>query len=789
MLDGEIAGPDDRPADTVKPEVQALSAYLKQLFGLLGTSLTRYAARCHRDKGAVSRYLNGVRVPPQDFVDGLLLHVAEINGQAVTAEVQRHAEHLRMEALRVSNAGAYELEVLRQRLSTAEEELHRARVLERVLLQQVAEQESRAAKAEHRYRELEDQWTVRISGADLVGCGHPTAAEEETVREELARLRAELERAQRLKQAAEQECVRLEAQLLAAEARLATHRSAAPTPAAELESRYVSLLREMSTRIGTSLDIEHAPAELCSLVRAGIADLVCVDLHATLVSENQLPQDWTANTQVRRLACAWQEHMDEWGRCLKAGELLDFPAGSPHGTELLKNQCVPVRRISPSVLGDCAGLLGDSATTAWFAGFSLLAVPLSLQGGLIGVLVLLRGPEREPFEESDAVNLQGLADLAAMAVDRARLYRQEFRAALALQRSLLPAEPPQLPGIEVAFRYLPNEDHAQVGGDWFDAVSLSGSRVALVIGDVLGHGLHSVAAMGRFRSAMQTLAALDLPPAEVLYQLDGLCRRLGDEHLTTCLYMVYDPVERRCTVANAGHLAPALVTPDGRVQPVVIPTGVPIGVGGIAFETVEFELPAGSVLAFFTDGLVTSRNRDLDIGLDMLHSTLSEAGSEPEAVADTLVKVLTAERSDDDVAVLVARLDGIPAQDVFFERLHPRREEVGWARSLVGRCLASWGLHELDDAARLLVSEATTAAITYAHTDVTLRLIRLDRRLVIEVAYDSLHLPTVEPPEELREAARHFTVISRLAERWGTARKGQGQVIWAELRLPESACR
>src|SRR5262249_49055101 len=250
------------------------------------------------------------------------------------------------------------------------------------------------------------------------------------------------------------------------------------------------------------------------------------------------------------------------------------------------------------------------------------------------------------------------------AVDNARLYQLQVNAADLLQRSMLPTRPPRLAGVEVAYRYLPASAEARVGGDWFDAIPLPGSRVALVVGDVMGHGLTSAAVMGQLRTAVQTLAALDLPPDQVLRDLDSLAQRLGEHHIATCVYCVYDPVRHRCTVANAGHVPPVLVAPDGTARVLSPPSGAPVGVGGAAFETFEFEASAGYGPALCTDGLIEARDRDLDTGLDALRGALSVTRPPLDALCDWVIRRLLTGRQEDDAALLLARFQGIPSADV-----------------------------------------------------------------------------------------------------------------------------
>ncbi|AXI76816.1 ATP-binding SpoIIE family protein phosphatase [Peterkaempfera bronchialis] len=774
----EMRGTDTR----AKAEVLALSAFLKQLFALLETSLTRYAVRCHRDKGAVSRYLSGQRVPPQDFVDDLLCHVTEITGQPVTAEVQEQAHRLRLEALRVSNGSAYELELLRQRLRTAEEELHHAKVRERVLVKAVADQEARAARAEQRHRQLERGWSDRAAqtapgiGTALTGSGTSVGADDElaALHAELASMKVELERAQRLKQESEQDCLRLEAQLLAAEARLQSR--ASDGPVAELESRYAGLLRAAGRVVGTSLNLRQTAEEICDLMVPAVADLACVDLPEA--------GDVLATTaSMRRLACRFGPEMSSWQHLLHEEQRIPLNVWDSVGSRLYQDEPVVIRRISPTVDAECAALLGDGSTAPWFANCSLMAVPLTVRGGFIGLLLLARSPDHQPFEEADALSLRALTDIAARSIETAQQHRNEVLASLSLQRSMLPESPPELAGARIAFGYQPSDEHIHVGGDWFDAVPLPGGRVALVIGDVMGHGLHSAAAMGRFRSAMQTLTALDLAPADVLIQLDDLCLRLNDQALTTCLYVVYDPVARTCTAANAGHLPPLLIAPDGDVVFVDVPPGPPIGAGAWPFDTVTFSVADGSRLVFYTNGLVFAEHRDITEGLDRLHAVAASCDPEPQAVCDRLLAELAPDYLRDDVALVAARLDGIPEEDVRGWTLRSQASEVRRARALVAGELTRWGLDMLVHTARLLVSETTTAALEQCPETIDLRVMRLRSTVVVEVVHDRRGADAQSHLGAGDDAIRRSGILA-MSKSWGVARRSTGHVLWFDLFIP-----
>ncbi|MBV6698734.1 SpoIIE family protein phosphatase, partial [Kitasatospora aureofaciens] len=546
----------------------------------------------------------------------------------------------------------------------------------------------------------------------------------------------------------------------------------------------LALLNEVGGKVGTTLDLGFTAHELCQVLVPRVADFACVDLVDGLISDSELPAARPDDdTMLRRVALVYNETGGAWDHVLAEGSLVSMPRRTPPGMALQLNQPVLVPVVSEDVAVDYAIALGGARLAPVVSGRSMLVVPLSARGTVLGILKLLRLPDRTPFDESDAATLKELAVRAALSLDNARLHRAEARVATTLQRSMIPTRPPQIPGVQIAHRYLPGDPKAEVGGDWFDAIQLPGSRVALVVGDVMGHGLHSAAAMGRFRTAMQTLAALDLPPGQLLRHLDNLAHKLGDDHLATCLYAVYDPINRTCELASAGHVPPVLVHPDGSGELLEIPAGAPIGVGGVPFVAKTIDVSDGSMLVLCTDGLVEVRGGDIGEGLAALCGNLIDPQQSPEQACDVVLKRLHSDDRKDDVALLVARFDGVAPSEVATWDLTVDHREVRRARALVREQLAGWHLEALSDTTELLVSELVTNAVRVARDRVQLQLIRVDK-LLVEVSDDNHNLPSLEPAEQLGETGRGLTLVTKLAERWGTARKAVGKVVWFELPLP-----
>jgi|GEM_PF-742824 len=556
------------------------------------------------------------------------------------------------------------------------------------------------------------------------------------------------------------------------------------------EDEQLGLLHGFSGQVGTTLDLATTVQELCEAVVPDTADLALVDLVDRLATDYELDpreEELTDGTPLRRMTVVGLDRLRLPGRLgegpLAPGVRLTVPRATPQGLALQTNQPVLVPVLDAAVTAELAAALEAPELEEALIGYSFLALPLAARGTVLGFLGLVRHPDRPPFDHQDTAYLREFAARAALSIDNARLHAKEARAASLLQRSMLPDSPPLIPGVAIAHRYLPGDPTAEVGGDWFDAVRLPGSRVALVVGDVMGHGLQSAAAMGRFRTAMQTLAELDLPPAQILRHLDNISQRLGPEHLATCLYAVYDPIARTCTLAGAGHVPPVLVHPDGRGELLDIPSGAPIGVGGVPFETTEISVEDGSMLVLCTDGLVEVRGGDIGDSLAALCGDVVDPTRPPDEVCDTVLERLGRADRKDDLALLVARFDGIDPSDVAAWPLRVENSEVPRARRLVAEQLAAWGLSELSDTAQLLVSELVTNALLVAGQEIRLQLTRVDK-LLVEVTDDDHNLPSLVTSRPTDVSGRGLGLVSQLSRRWGTNRRAVGKVVWFELPLP-----
>ncbi|MGW1785842.1 ATP-binding SpoIIE family protein phosphatase [Streptomyces sp. NPDC002143] len=559
--------------------------------------------------------------------------------------------------------------------------------------------------------------------------------------------------------------------------------------------RRLTTVNEAGTRIGTTLDTTRTAQELAEVGTDHLADLVTVDLlDVALHDEGTHPDD--GPPVVRRIAqSASGEGTDRTVPVDVPGPRHIYPEGSEPAVALATGQ--PLRLgIKVSDAPTWLDMPADDSDASGAGGIhSMLLVPLWARGNPLGLAQFCRRHTTDPFEDDDLLLAQEIASRAAVNIDNARRYTQERAIALTLQRSLLPQHMPEESAVETAARYLPSGSRAGVGGDWYDVIPLSGARVALVVGDVVGRGIQASATMGRLRTAVRTLADIDLTPDELLTHLDDVVIRLQrteqrgmDEISATCLYAVYDPVSRVCSLASAGHVLPAVVTPgDAPVPHTVVlpdlPIGPPLGLGGLPFETAQFELPPDSLLVLYTDGLIESRAREVDVALAVLSDVLAQAPASLEETCDGLLHALLPSRPTDDVALLVARTRALDADHVATLDLPSDPAVVSEARAFASDLLAAWGLEEMAFTTELVVSELVTNAIRYGKSPIQLRMI-LQSTVTCEVSDASGTAPHLRRARAFDEGGRGLLLVAQLTERWGTRHHREGKVIWAEQLIP-----
>ncbi|MFC9329236.1 SpoIIE family protein phosphatase [Kitasatospora sp. NPDC057015] len=556
---------------------------------------------------------------------------------------------------------------------------------------------------------------------------------------------------------------------------------------AELAGNRLALLYEAGIGIGTSLDVVRTAEELARLAVPGFADFVTVDL-ADPVLHGDEPNG--TRLDLRRVAVngIQQDHP-----FYPRGKLIDFVPSTPQaqGFGSGRSQVVPDLSVAHGWQAQ------DPEWTRRILDYgvhTLLTIPVTARGIILGVANFWRSQKPGPFDDGDRSLGEELVARAAVSIDNARRYTREHAMAVTLQRSLLPRALPEQSALDVAHRYLPAQ--SGVSGDWFDVIPLPGSRVALVVGDVVGHGLHAAATMGRLRTAVHNFSTLDLPPDELLGHLDELVSRIDQEESdsgtgtgvtgATCLYAIYDPVSRLCTVATAGHPVPALVGLDGVVVFPELPVGPPLGVGGMPFETAQVRLAEGTQIVLYTDGLIEERTRDFDVGMELLRKVLSHRNRQPEENCRAVLDALLPERPQDDVALLIAKTRVLGADRIAEREVPSDPAAVADVRAWITATLDRWDLADLAFGTELVLSELVTNAIRYGSPPVRVRLLR-DRSLICEVADGSSTSPHLKYAATTDEGGRGLFLVAQLTERWGTRYTSQGKIIWAEQPLPTPA--
>ncbi|WP_411110432.1 SpoIIE family protein phosphatase [Streptomyces sp. c-19] len=411
-----------------------------------------------------------------------------------------------------------------------------------------------------------------------------------------------------------------------------------------------ALLAEAGAKIGTTLDLKQTAEEAVRFLVPQLADSADVQMLEAVLE----PDDPAASTRgvLRRLAARFPDPTAPTS-VLTAGQTFQIPLDSVY------EQVVSRGRPFNLYTSDVQALFTGPRTEALRTYFSTRIgsarlVPLVARGQVLGAVAVTRLRTREPFDAQDCVLIDEVVARAALNIDNARLYTTQREAALTLQRSLTNSALPAVTGLELTGRYLPASAH-DVGGDWFDVIALPGGRTGLVIGDVMGHGIHAAAVMGQLRTAVRTLARHDIPPASMLSSLDAVVADLGEDTMATCVYAVHDPATGGWVIARAGHPPPAVATPDGTITFLDGPPGTPLGTGAHDFGTEEVALPAGGLLVLYTDGLIEARDRDLDEGMRQLAQALLPLDRPLDTLCDEVLGRLLAGAAQDDVAMLLAR--------------------------------------------------------------------------------------------------------------------------------------
>ena len=551
-----------------------------------------------------------------------------------------------------------------------------------------------------------------------------------------------------------------------------------------------ALLDGAVRRTGGALDIEQMAPELVNILVPHFCNSAELLLLESVVGDPEHPLFGPDGPQaVRRLAVAYDDGDPGWDAAFPVGEILRYPPGTAY------TRCLEERRPVSEVMTDESAA---ELAQAWvrtpvarlLAGVSMLLLPLLAGDTLLGFCVCTRRLGFHRFDAYDAELGMDFASRAALFMDSARRYSRERTTALTLQRSMLPTDLSAPTSVQVHNRYLPGSKLIEVGGDWFESIALPGGRVALVVGDVAGHGVRAAVTMGRLRTAIKTLTMLELPPAETLQRLDDLMHELGvlEPHFATCVYAVYNAVDGSCELASAGHLPPLLVRPDGTNEFLDVSPAPPLGIGASPIISRTLTIEDGSLLLMYTDGLVERRTEDIDCGLTRLRAIfgLDSAGQSLDELCDSALADVYDDPQRDDIAILMTRLSRLAPDRHVSWNLAPKLTAARRARSLIRRPLRRWGLGDLIPAAELVVSELVTNAVRYAQGKIGLRLV-FEGGLFCEITDDSAAPPRLRHADEDDERGRGLQVVSQVSQRWGTRRAGVGKVVWCELAVPATA--
>jgi anti-sigma regulatory factor (Ser/Thr protein kinase) len=549
------------------------------------------------------------------------------------------------------------------------------------------------------------------------------------------------------------------------------------------------MLDDALTRIGDTLDIDDVARVLLDAIVPHFCNVAGLLLLESLAGDDELPSHGPEGSlPLRRIALVHDRKDPSWEATFPTGEILRYPPNTPYYRCMDTGAPVLEATITKSQASEIAKAWRRKPVAKLLSGASMAVLPLIARGTMLGFFVCTR---QEGFRRFDAYDVEigmDFATRAAVFIDNARRYSREHATALTLQRSMLPTGLSAPSSVEVRHRYLPGSKMIEVGGDWYESIALPGGRVALVVGDVAGHGVRAAVTMGRLRTAIHTLAMLELPPADSLLQLDELMHTLGERepHFATCAYAVYDAVSGECEVAVAGHLPPLLVHPDGSNELLDVPPSPPLGIGDGEVESRQFKVEDGSLFVLYTDGLVENKGQDISDGLARLRGIFGP-GSPTRPLEDLCKATLDGVYSDhqrDDIAVLIARLRRLPEENYASWTFAPKLTAVREARSLIAEPMKRWGLEDLIPTTELLVSELVTNAVKYSSRGpVTLRLVN-EKALVCEVLDNSAALPRLRQANGEDEHGRGLQVVRQLSQRWGARRTPTGKVVWCEQPLP-----
>lgn len=545
----------------------------------------------------------------------------------------------------------------------------------------------------------------------------------------------------------------------------------------------VDALAAIRREVGHSLDMEAICQGFVGALVPQFADIAVIEVVDEVLRGSRAPLSPVRSDVPLRRAAQLGADGDA-----PVGVTRHLPEGTPYALAAndLRPRLVRLGPDTPWLDSDPAGARLVTATGA----HSLIVAPLKLHGAFFGLVSLYRCPGSEPFDERDLTLALTAAAHTALSIETSRRYAHDHVIASTVQRRLLPQHNGARIAVETAHVLLPGRN----SGCWFDTIGLSGARTALIIGNVAGHGLQTAITMGQLRTALHALSGLDLDPDEVLARLNDTADRLARERRSlppgdslhrqpltaTCLYAVYDPFTRTCTVARAGHPAPLAVDPDGRTIDFDVPEGPALFSDDSApFATATIELDEGSVLAFLTGSLLSD-----DASVTRVRDALASPGRRLRELCDAVVYSLPAGAHPDGAALLLARTGVVPPDRVATWELAHDRTTPAVARTLVRDRLEGWDLDEATiEATELIVSELITNAVRYGTPPLHLRLL-LDRTLTCEVHDTSPVAPHLRHARTVDEGGRGLFIVSQLATHWGTRYSPEGKALWTEQEVP-----
>ncbi|QPP07899.1 SpoIIE family protein phosphatase [Streptomyces bathyalis] len=566
-----------------------------------------------------------------------------------------------------------------------------------------------------------------------------------------------------------------------------TQRQTALLEASAVRQR-LDMVNQAGNKVGTTLDMTKTARELTEFVVPDFADVATVEIRTDFLDGSAFADAGRPVTTVLLAGRAAPDDPSGLPRSAISGGRHVHPVGSHAHTSLFSGLSWHAEKLQGE---QAAALSSEEALPSLreIAPGSVVMTPLVARGRCLGLVTFGRSADRDPLDEDDRRVAEELAARTALNLDNARMYDDERRTALALQRNMLPGEKdiPARQGLEIGYHYWSTSRFADVGGDWFDVIPLSGHRVALVVGDMMGHDIHAAAGMGQLRTAMHTLARLDLEPVDLLTRLDNIVEISPAMQHATCVYAVYNTVTRECSIASAGHPPPMLRHRDSSTGLIPVEPGVPLGIGlGVPdYPVTDLVLPEGGTLALYTDGLIEQRGKDIDEGIESLRSTLAAPGPSILSVqdwCDNVVGKLAPWSAGDDLVVLMARATPMPGHRSVRWTLPPEAAMASRARRLIDRTLVDWGLEDLRDTTRLLANELITNAFRHGRGDVGIQLAK-GGSLVVEVSDADERLPHRTELTSDGQWGRGLVLVNELAGKWGARSVTSGKVVWFELPI------